>query len=112
MKKVILLLIVLWFGLTAFSNSVKANTNEYNAAVIAHILQTKLNGTNVDTEALMKSELDKLGHKFALETLSIIQVYLPSIIDGVMAEMRLKIDEEYKCQLLKGSEIQGKECKE
>jgi hypothetical protein len=29
-----------------------------------------------------------------------------------MAEMRLKIDEEYKCQLLKGSEIQGKECKE
>ena len=112
MKKVILLLTVLWFGLTVFSNSVKANTSEYNAAVIAHILQSKVNGTNVDTEALMKSELDNLGHKFALDALTILQAYLPSIIDGVMTEMRLKIDEEYKCQLLKGSEIQNKECKE
>jgi len=42
--------------------------------------------------------------------LSILQAYLPSIIDGVMADLRLKADKEYKCALLKGSKIED-DCK-
>ena len=41
MKKLILILAVLWFGLNAFANSVKAD--DYNKAVIGHIIQTKVN---------------------------------------------------------------------
>ena len=54
--------------------------------------------------------MSKLGHQFALESIQIIQAYLPAILDGLLAEMRLKADEEYKCSLLKGSDIQD-DCK-
>jgi len=54
--------------------------------------------------------MSKLGHQFALESIQIIQAYLPAILDGILAEMRLKADLEYKCSLLKGSDIQD-DCK-
>ena len=65
MKKLILILAVLWFGLNAFANSVKAD--DYNKAVIGHIIQTKVNGTNVDVNALMSYELERLAHKYSIE---------------------------------------------
>ena len=104
MKKIILILAVLWFGLTAFQNSVKAD--DYNKAVIGHIIQSKVNGENVDVNALMSYELEKLAHKYSIEMVSILQAYLPAILDGVMADLRLKADEKYKCALLKGSKIE------
>ena len=64
MKKLIFLLAVVWFGLSAISNSVKAN--DYNTAVIGHIIQTKVNGGNVDTSVL-EAELQKLTYNFATE---------------------------------------------
>ena len=104
MKKIILILAVLWFGLTAFQNSVKAD--DYNKAVIGHIIQSKVNGENVDVNALMSYELEKLAHKYSIEMVSILQAYLPAILDGVMADLRLKADEKYKCALLKGTKIE------
>ena len=64
MKKVIFLLAILWLGLSAFSKSVKAD--DYNTAVIGHIIQTKVNGGNVDTSVL-EAELQKLTYNFATE---------------------------------------------
>jgi hypothetical protein len=84
--------------------------NDYNKAVIGHIIQTKVQGVDVDTAKLLENEMAKLGHQFALESIQIIQAYLPAILDGLLAEMRLKADEEYKCSLLKGSDIQD-DCK-
>ena len=104
MKKLIVILAVLWFGLTAFQNSVKAD--DYNKAVIGHIIQSKVNGENVDVNALMSYELEKLAHKYSIEMVSILQAYLPAILDGVMADLRLKADEKYKCALLKGTKIE------
>ncbi len=103
-----IILTTLWFSLTALMNSVMAN--EYNKAVIGHVIQSKVNGTNVDVSKLMESELQKIAHQFALESITVIQQYLPAILDGVMAEMRLKADKEYKCALLKGSKIED-DCK-
>jgi predicted thioredoxin/glutaredoxin len=80
--------------------------NEYNKAVIGHVIQSKVNGTNVEVSKLMEQELEKIAHQFALESLTIIQQYLPTILDGVLAEMRMKADKEYKCALLKGSKIE------
>ena len=104
MKIMILFLTVIWLGLNAFANSVKAD--DYNEAVIGHIIQSKVNGIDVDTQKLLEYEMSKLGHQFALESIQIIQAYLPAILDGMLAEMRLKADKEYKCSLLKDSEIQ------
>ena len=84
---------------------------EYNKAVIGHVIQSKVNGTNVDVSKLMEQELEKITHQFALESLTIIQTYLPTILDGVLADMRLKADKEYKCALLKGSKIED-DCKD
>ena len=108
MKKYLITLTIilstLWFSLTGLMNSVKAD--DYNKAVIGHIIQSQVNGTNVDVSKLMEQELEKVAHQFALESITIIQQYLPTILDGVLAEMRLKADKEYKCALLEGSKIE------
>ena len=103
-----IILATLWFSLTTFMNSVMAN--EYNKAVIANVIQNKVNGTNVDVSKLMEQELEKIAHQFALESLTVIQQYLPTILEGVLTEMRLKADKEYKCALLKDSKIKDKQC--
>ena len=103
-----IILATMWFGLTSLMNSAMAN--DYNKAVIGHIIQTKVQGVDVDTQKLLEYEMSKLGHQFALESIQIIQAYLPAILDGVLAEMRLQADKEYKCSLLKGSDIQD-DCK-
>ena len=41
---------------------------------------------------------------------SILQAYLPAILDGVMTDLRLQADEKYKCALLKDSKIKD-DCK-
>ena len=105
MKKI---LIIMVFGLMSFINS--ATANEYNKTVIGSVIQSKVNGIDVDTQKILESELSKLGHQFALESIQVIQAYLPAILDGILAEMRLKADSEYKCSLLKGSQIEDKEC--
>ena len=107
--KLTIILATLWFGLTAFMNSVMAN--DYNKAVIGHVIQSKVNDTNVDVSKLMEQELEKIAHQFALESITIIQQYLPTILDGVLAEMRMKADKEYNCALLKGSNIED-DCNE
>lgn len=99
-----IILTTLWFSLTSFMNSVMAN--DYNEAVLGHVIQSTVNGTNVDVSKLMEQELEKVAHQFALESITIIQQYLPTILDGVLAEMRLQADKEYKCALLKGSKIE------
>ena len=85
-------------------------SEEYNKAVIGHVIQSKVNGTNVDVSKLMEGELEKLAHQFAIESITILQAYLPAILDGVAADLRLKADKEYKCALLKGSKIEDKQC--
>jgi|SRR5210317_1716442 len=104
-----IILATLWFSLTSFMNSVMAN--EYDKAVIGHVIQSKVNGTNVEVSSLMEQELEKLVHQFALESITILQAYLPVILEGVAADMRLKADKEYKCALLKGSKIED-DCKD
>ena len=103
MKKLILILAVIWFGLNAFANSVKAD--DYSKAVIGHVIQSKVNGNDVDVNALMSYELEKLSHKYSIEMVSILQAYLPAILDGVLTELKLEADEKYKCALLKDSNI-------
>ena len=108
MKKLIVLLAVIYFTLTAFMNSVKAN--DYGKAVVGHVIQTTINGENIDHSKLLEQEMNKLMHSVTIEMVSILQQHLPYIMDGVMTELRLELDKTHKCLLLKDSKIKDKDC--
>tara|TARA_B100001057_G_scaffold258611_1_gene258698 strand:- start:879 stop:1205 length:327 start_codon:yes stop_codon:yes gene_type:complete len=107
MKKLIIMLAILWFGLNAFAKSVQAN--DYNTAVIGHVITQKIQGNNVDTSVL-EAEMQKLVYNFTLEMTGVIEKHLPNILEGIAADIRLKADSQYKCSLLKDSKIKDKEC--
>ena len=103
-----IILTTLWIALTSLANSVMAKG--YNEAVIGHVIQTTINGENIDKQKLLESELQKLGHKFAIEMTGILQEYLPIIMDQAMTQLRLELDKTHKCLLLKDSKIKDKDC--
>ena len=107
MKKMIFLLAIVWFGLTAFANSVKANDS--TTATVAHIITQKIQGNNVDTSVL-EAELSRLAYEMSLEMTSILEKHLPYILEGIAQEIRMKSDSAYKCSLLKDTKIKDKEC--
>src|SRR5210317_641723 len=81
-------------------NVVKADT--YNKAVIGHVISETIKGTDIDTKYIMENELEKLAHKFVIDSIYIIQAYLPQILEGVAADLRLQVDKKYKEELLNG----------
>ena len=107
MKKLIFIGLMIWLGLNAFAKSVQAN--DYNTAVIGHIITQKVQGNNVDTSVL-EGELERLMHLYALDMIDVIEKHLPDILEGLAADIRLKADSKYKCLLLKDTKIKDKEC--
>ena len=99
MKKLLLILAIVWFGLNAFAKSVQAN--DYNTAVVAHIIKEKISGNNVDTSVL-EAEMQKLAYNFALEMTDVLEKHLPVILESLATEIRQNADKEYKCKLLEG----------
>ena len=108
MKKMILILAVLWLGLNAFAKSVQANENS-TEALVAHIITQKIQGNNVDTSVL-EAEMSRLAYEMSLEMVSIIETHLPAILEGIAQDIRMKSDSAYKCSLLKDTKIKDKEC--
>jgi len=96
MKKMILILAVLWFGLNAFAKSVQAD--DYNTAVVAHVIKENISGNGVDMSVL-EAEMSKLAYQFSLEMTSVIEKHLPSILESIAAELRMKADEMYKKEI-------------
>ena len=101
MKKLIFLLAILWLGLSAFANTVKAN--DYNTAVIGHVVSETIKGTDIDHTALLEAEMSKIAHQFALQMTYVMQKHLPQILEGLAADIRLKADNKSKCKLLEDS---------
>ena len=112
MKKFLIYITILGllvYGLlTLFMKSVKAS--EYNTAVIGHVITQKVSGQQIDASKLMEQELARVAHLFALDSINILQKYLPAILDKVAADLRLEADKSYKCNLLKDTKIQD-DCK-
>src|SRR6056300_1006534 len=94
---VVVLNSIIWFGL---SSLVKAD--DYNTAVIGHVISETIKNTYVDTSYIMEQELEKLAHKFVIDSIYIIQAYLPEILDGVVTDLKLKKEQKYKEELLNG----------
>jgi hypothetical protein len=89
-------------------NSLKAS--EYNTAVIGHVITQKVTGQPIDTSKLMEQELARAAHLFAIDSINILQKYLPAILDKMAADLRLEADKNYKCSLLKDTKIKD-DCK-
>ena len=107
MKKLLLILAIVWFGLNAFAKSVQANDS--TTATVAHIITQKIQGNNVDTSVL-EAELSRLAYNMSLEMVSILEEHLPYILEGIAQEIRMNADSKYKCELLKDTKIADKEC--
>ena len=92
MKKFIILLLLLL--------PVSVQANDKTTVVVGHVVSETIKGTDIDISYIMEKELEAVAHKFMIESISILQAYLPAILEGVAADLRLKADHEYKCKLL------------
>jgi hypothetical protein len=105
MITVIVLNSIIWFGLSSL-----AKANEYNEAVVGHVISETIKGTDMDHSKLLEAEMSKMAHTFALQMVGVLQQHLPYIMDSVMTQLRLDLDKKHKCLLLKDSKIEDKEC--
>ena len=108
MKKLIFILAVLWLGLSAFANSVKADTK--TEAIIGHVITQAIQGNDMDHAEVMGNELKLLMHKYSIEMTHILLQHMPNILDSISAQLRLELDKQYKCSL-QSEDYKNKECK-
>ena len=97
MKKLIFLLAVLWLGLSAFANSVKAETK--TEAIIGHVITQAIQGNDMDHTEVMGNELKLLMHKYSIEMTHVLLQHMPNLLDSILAQIRLELDKQYKCSL-------------
>ena len=108
MKKLIFTLAVLWLGLSAFANSVKAETK--TEAIIGHVITQAIQGNDMDHAEVMGNELKLLMHKYSIEMTHVLLQHMPNILDSISAQLRLELDKQYKCSL-QSEDYKNKECK-
>ena len=104
---VVVLNMILWFGLSGL-----AKANDYNTAVVGHVISETIKGTDMDHQKLLEAEMSKMAHTFALQMVGVLEKHLPYIMDSVMTQLRLDLDKKHKCLLLKDSKIGDKECQD
>ena len=102
MRKSLLILFLLFVYTWSWSIFNVAKADEYNKAVIGHVISETIKNNNIDTKYIMENELEKLAHKFMIDSISILQAYWPQILEGVAADLRLQVDKKYKEELLNG----------
>ncbi len=107
MKKLILLLAVLWLGLSAFADSVKAETK--TEAIIGHVITQVIQGNDMDHAEVMGNELKALMHQYSIEMTHILLQHMPNILDSISAQLRQELDKQYKCSL-QSEDYKNKEC--
>ena len=107
MKKIIFILVVLWLGLSAFANSVKAETK--TETLIGHVITQDIQGNDMDHAEVMGNELKALMHQYSIEMTHILLQHMPNILDTISAQLRLELDKQYKCSL-QSEEYKNKEC--
>ena len=107
MKKLLFLFILIWLGLNAFANSVKAETK--TEAIIGHVITQAIQGNDMDHAEVMGDELKTLLHQYSIEMTHILLQHMPNILDSISAQLRLELDKQYKCSL-QSEEYKNKEC--
>ena len=107
MKKLIFILAVLWLGLSAFANSVKAETK--TEAIIGHVITQAIQGNDMDHTEVLNNELSALMHQFSIDIMETLLQNMPNILDSISAQLRQELDKQYKCSL-QSEDYKNKEC--
>ena len=107
MKKLIFILAVLWLGLSAFANSVKAETK--TETIIGHVITQVIQGNDMDHTEVLTNELNTLMHQFSIDIMETLLQNMPNILDSISAQLRQELDKQYKCSL-QSEDYKNKEC--
>ena len=100
--------ILVWANL--FITLSSAFASDMNEAIAGHVIKQEVQGNPVDSSALFEAEMQRVAHNYSLEMISVLQKYLPSMLDSISAELRAKADKNYKCAL-QSDEYKNKDCK-
>ena len=84
-----------------------ARADSYSEAVVGHVVTQELTG-EIDKGAVANAELNRQMHQLSLEILAVVFNNMPTILDGISAQMRLEADKMYKCSLQ--DDYKNKEC--
>ena len=49
--------------------------------------------------SVLEAEMTKLAYQFSLEMTSVLEKHLPSILESIAKELRMKADEMYKKEI-------------
>ena len=108
MKKFIATVLIfnglIWFGLSSI-----AKANDKNTAIIGHIITQTIQGNEMDHAEVLTNEIERLMHQFSIDITTVLQEYMPSILDSISAQLRQELDKKYKCSL-QGEDYKNKEC--
>ena len=107
MKKLLFLFILIWLGLNAFANSVKADTKP--ETLIGHVITQVIQGNDMDHAEVMGNELKALMHQYSIEMTHILLQHMPNILDSISAQLRQELDKQYKWSL-QSEDYKNKEC--
>ena len=110
MRKQLLYLFLAFVYIWSWSifNALKADERVINTT--GHIIVETVKGTDIDHSAIMNAEIQKLVHNFSMEIIAVFSNNLPSILDGISAELRANADKNYKCAL-QSDDYKNKDCK-
>jgi len=106
--KVMMVFVLLWAGVAyaMYGAFTKANADEYNEAVVGHVITQIIQSNDIDATALLESQLERIVYNMITEFSGVLQEHLPNILDSLASEIRQKNDKEFKCALLKNSQYE------
>ena len=107
MKKFFTLIIILNTLLFVGLSSV-AKADEKTSAIVGHVITQAIQGNDMDHAEVLSNELAALMHQFSIEMTTVLLQYMPSIMDSISAQLRLELDQKYKCSLQ--GDYKNKEC--
>ena len=104
----IIFLVFTYIWSWAIFNAVKADDRLITTT--GHVIVETVKGTDIDQMKIIETELEHIMKNLALEVIPLLEAALPLIMDRVMTDLRLELDKQHKCLLLKDSKIKDKDC--
>jgi hypothetical protein len=100
---IIILNTLLFVGLSSV-----AKADEKTSAIVGHVITQAIQGNDMDHAEVLSNELAALMHQFSIEMTTVLLQYMPSIMDSISAQLRLELDQKYKCSLQ--GDYKNKDC--
>ena len=107
MKKFLATIIILNTLLFVGLSSV-AKADDKTSAIVGHVITQAIQGNDMDHAEVLSNELAALMHQFSIEMTTVLLQYMPSIMDSISAQLRLELDQKYKCSLQ--GDYKNKDC--